>query len=122
VAALARVDPGDGPGDAAEVIRRADAGDAAALRVLHDAGTELGVVLSVLVNLFAPTLIVFGGEGVAAARHLLGPAREALARHAFGDLAAGLAIEVNDWGDDAWARGAAGLAASRYLATVGARR
>jgi predicted NBD/HSP70 family sugar kinase len=115
-------DAAGGPSAATEVLRRADAGDAAALRVLHDAGTELGVVLSVLVNLFAPTLIVFGGEGVAAARHLLGPAREALARHAFGDLATGLVLVVNDWGDDAWARGAAGLAASRYLATVGARR
>jgi predicted NBD/HSP70 family sugar kinase len=123
VAALARCDPGGRPPlDAAEVIARADAGDAAALGVLHAAGGELGLVLSVLVNLFAPTLIVFGGEGVAAARHLLAPAREALARHAFGDLATGLVLIVNDWGDDAWARGAAGLAASRYLATVGTRR
>lgn len=122
VAELARREPARPPADAADVIARANAGEPAALAVLHEAGAQLGQVLSVLVNLFAPTLIVIGGEGVVAAPHLLGPARDALARHAFGDLADGLVLTVNDWGDDAWARGAAGLAASRYLATVGARR
>jgi hypothetical protein len=38
-----------------------------------------------------------------------------LRRLAFGDLADRVELAVEPWGDDAWARGAAALAASRYL-------
>jgi hypothetical protein len=47
---------------------------------------------------------------------LLVPAAEAeLRRFSFGDLAERVELVVDPWGDDAWARGAAALAASRYL-------
>lgn len=92
-----------------------------ALAVLHDAGLTLGRALSLLVDIFAPPLIVLSGEGMRAAEWLLPPSREELRRLTFGDLAEHVEIEVAQWGDDAWARGAAGLAASRYLVDAATR-
>jgi predicted NBD/HSP70 family sugar kinase len=69
----------------------------------------------VLVNVFAPSLIVLSGEGLRAPELLLDAAGPELRRLAFGDLAERVELAVEPWGDDAWARGAAALAASRYL-------
>lgn len=102
-----------GPDD---LTRLAAAGDEAALGLLADAGACLGAALADLVNLFAPTLIVLGGEGMRNAPYLLPSAEEELHRHVFGGLAEGLELVIDTWGDDAWARGAAGLAAARFLA------
>ncbi|MCC6310645.1 MAG: ROK family transcriptional regulator [Trueperaceae bacterium] len=90
-------------------------GDETALGLLADAGECLGVALSDLVNLFAPTLVILGGEGLRNSKYFLPQVRPALERHAFGGLADGLELIVDSWGDDAWARGAAGLAAARFL-------
>jgi predicted NBD/HSP70 family sugar kinase len=110
--------PRAGFADAEAVVAAADAGDEAARRALAEAGDALGLLLALLADVFAPSLIVLGGEGVRAAGHLLPPARAALSETAFGDLGRRLELRVDAWGDDAWARGAAGLAASRYLADV----
>jgi predicted NBD/HSP70 family sugar kinase len=75
----------------------------------------LGRALSILTNILAPGLVVLSGEGMRASEHIVPPAREELERRSFGDLRAKLRLVVDHWGDDAWARGAAGLAASRYL-------
>ncbi len=111
----------DAPAHMPALLALAHAGEGPARQILARAGTELGVALSTLVNIFAPTLLVLGGESVGAAPFLLPSARAALQRYAFGDLATTLEIVVEPWGDDAWARGAAGLAASRYLSETGAR-
>ena len=102
-------------GDAALVAERAKRGDPGALGVYADRGRALGRTLSVLVNVFAPSLIVLSGEGLRAPELLLGAAEAELHRLAFGDLADHVELVVEPWGDDAWARGAAALAASRYL-------
>lgn len=93
----------------------ADVGHQGVRDLLADAGELLGAALSDLVNLFAPTLIILGGEGLRNAEHFLPYVRPTLERLAFGGLADGLELEVDTWGDDAWARGAAGLSAARYL-------
>lgn len=93
----------------------AENGHEAILDLLADAGTLLGVALSNLVNLFAPTLIILGGEGLRNAPYFLPHVRPALEAHAFGGLADDLQLYADTWGDDAWARGAAGLVAARYL-------
>ena len=90
-------------------------GVAEAVAVLEEAGDLLGVALSTLVNIFAPSLIILSGEGMRAAKFLLPRARASLHEHAFGDLAEHARLVVDSWGEDAWARGAAALAASRYL-------
>lgn len=101
--------------DAEALTRLAAAGDPVALGVLHDAGELLGVALANLVNIFAPSLIVLGGEGMRNAPYLMERALRTLGTYAFGDLAEHLEVVVDAWGDDAWARGAAGLAAARFL-------
>jgi predicted NBD/HSP70 family sugar kinase len=90
-------------------------GDADARAVYADAGRMLGRALAMLVNLLAPGLVVLSGEGLRAAPFLLPTAEAELHRLAFGDLADRVRLVVEPWGDDAWARGAAALAASRYL-------
>ena len=90
-------------------------GDADARAVYVEAGRMLGRALAMLVNLLAPGLVVLSGEGLRAAPFLLPSAEAELHRLAFGDLADRVRLVVEPWGDDAWARGAAALAASRYL-------
>ena len=102
-------------GDVALLVELAQRGDRDALSVFADHGRALGRTLSLLVNVFAPSLIVLSGEGLRAPELLLDAARAELGRLAFGDLAGRTQLVVEPWGDDAWARGAAALAASRYL-------
>ncbi|HLU81788.1 MAG TPA: ROK family transcriptional regulator [Trueperaceae bacterium] len=111
-------DAGVAPSAAAtadELTALALAGDPAAQRVLEQAGEVLGRALAILVNIFAPSLIILSGEGMRAAELLVGPATTSLENAAFADLGSQVQLIVDTWGDDAWARGAAALAASRYL-------
>lgn len=104
--------PGAGPED---LLAQAQLGHPTALELYRSAGSLLGRALSILTNIFAPSLIILGGEGMRAADYLLPSAREVLRSASFGDLGERVELVVDTWGDDAWARGAAGLAASRYL-------
>lgn len=97
------------------VTALAATGDATVLDLLADAGDCLGVALSDLVNIFAPTLVILSGEGLRNAPYLVPHLRPRLDEHGFGDLADDVEIVVDSWGDDGWARGAAGLAAARFL-------
>ena len=90
-------------------------GDLPARAVFEQAGEVLGRALAILVNVFAPSLIILSGEGMRAAELLVGPARESMENASFADLGRHVQLIVDTWGDDAWARGAAALAASRYL-------
>jgi len=101
-----------GPDDLTQLAER---DDPAALDLLADAGSCLGVAIADLVNVFAPTMVILGGEGMRNAEFLLPHARAALDAYVFGGLADDLELVVDTWGDDAWARGAAGLAAARFL-------
>ena len=109
---IATFPAGGGP---LELLALADAGNADASAVYEEAGRILGRSLSILVNVLAPGLVVLSGEGMRAHEHLVPAAEEELERLSFGDLGTRVRLVVDHWGDDAWARGAAGLAASRYL-------
>jgi N-acetylglucosamine repressor len=109
----AELPPGATPEQLTALARQ---GDAVALALFQDAGELLGTTLANLVNILAPSLLVVSGEGVRNADFLMPAARRALELHSFGDVAQGLELVIDDWGDDAWARGAAGLAAARFLA------
>lgn len=91
------------------------AGDDAAKELFHTAGTVLGRALSILVNIFAPSLIILSGEGMRAADLFVPATRSELESVSFGDLGRQVELIVHSWGDDAWARGAASLAASGHL-------
>lgn len=103
------------------LIRLAADGDPAARATFDAAGAVLGHALGILVNIFAPTLLVLSGEGMRAAPLLLPEATRVLRDTAFGDLGRQVELIVDPWGDDAWARGAAALAASRHLVDAAAR-
>lgn len=92
-----------------KVVALAQEGNEAARRIFNQAGYVLGVGIANLINIFNPRLIIISGEGVRAGDLLFGPMREAVRRHAFADLAEDTEVVVQEWGDDAWARGAASL-------------
>jgi N-acetylglucosamine repressor len=84
-------------------------GDAGAKQVFARAGTTLGLALAGVVNLLNPTRVIVGGEGVQTLDVMLPSMRESMAAHCFDGLFDDLDLVVEPWGDDAWARGAAGL-------------
>lgn len=100
---------------AADLARLAEEGDAHAVHLFEEAGSNLGKALANLVNIFAPTLIILGGEGMRAAPFLLPAAERSLREYSFCDLAEHTELVVASWGDEAWAQGAAGLVASRFF-------
>lgn len=99
----------------AELVQAAESGHEGARSLLREAGERLGVALANLVNLFNPEMIVIAGEGVRLGKGFLEPVKEALRRNTFNGLARRLQVHVHPWGDDMWARGAAGLAIQREV-------
>jgi glucokinase len=65
-----------------EVVKRALAGDAAALEIIHEAGEWLGKGLAVLVDILNPELVVVGTLGVVLGDLLLEPARRVMRQEA----------------------------------------
>ena len=66
--------------NAHDLVRRARAGEAAALAILAEVGRYLGAAIATFVNALEPELVVLGGGfGEAAGEFLLAPAREVLA-------------------------------------------
>jgi N-acetylglucosamine repressor len=93
----------------AEAAERARRGDSDACALFSRAGETLGTALSGLINVLNPTRMIVGGEGVQTLDLLIEPMRAALERHCFDGLFDDLELTAEPWGDDAWARGAAGL-------------
>ncbi len=92
-----------------DLINLAREGSTAAQTVFARAGEVLGRGIANLVNIFNPQRIFISGEGARAGDWLFAPMREAVARHVMPGLAEKTEIRIDPWGDDAWARGAAGL-------------
>jgi predicted NBD/HSP70 family sugar kinase len=93
----------------AEGANLARSGEATAQEIFNRAGEILGIALASIVNLLNPTRVIVGGEGVHSLDLLLDPMRSSLETHCFDGLYDDLELIVEPWGDDAWARGAAGL-------------
>jgi len=110
-ALLARVDPGDQP-DADpqartdQLVRRADAGDAATLDALAEVGSLLGQGVSVLANVLNPELVVLGGSYAALGRWLLPAVEKELSAGALAPSAGGCTVAVSTFGHDATSIGA----------------
>lgn len=73
------------------------------------AGRMLGMGIANLINILNPALIIVSGEGARAGDLLFQPMRDSVTRHAFNGLADDAEIVIQEWGDEAWARGAASL-------------
>lgn len=92
-----------------DVVDAAQAGDSIAHEALQRSGWALGIGLANLVNVFNPRLIIIAGEGVRAGDARFGPMYQALAAHTFDGLGEQLDVVIDQWGDEAWARGAASV-------------
>lgn len=98
-----------------DLIAATGQGHEGAATLLAEAGSRLGVALANVVNLFNPERIVIAGEGVRLGESYFGPMREALEQNIFNGLADQVSIHIDPWGDEMWARGAAGLAIQREV-------
>ncbi len=87
--------------------------DELATELLLDAAKRVGRALAQLVNILNPEMIMIGGEGVRLGEVFFDQMKTTLLEHSFNGLAKNLPIQIDAWGDDAWARGAASLALQR---------
>ena len=101
-----------GPGsDARALVRRAAAGEAAALDALASLGRYLGAAIAGFVNALEPGLVVIGGGfGEAAAEFVLGSAHDVLAQDALPPGRDNLRIVQAQLGGDAGVIGAGMIA------------
>ena len=94
----------------ADIVRMANDGDAACIRVLSDTGRQAGVAVANLCNLFNPERILIGGELAQAGELLLAPMRESVRRCGIPSSTHDLKIELAELGARATALGAVALA------------
>ena len=96
-------------GSITELVELARQGNAAAGAIFETAGDKLGQGIANLINVFNPQEVILSGEGLRAGALLFAPMRASIARHAMSGLAEDTQIRIDEWEDDAWARGAASL-------------
>jgi N-acetylglucosamine repressor len=92
-----------------DLVALSENGDPVARRIFAGAGEVLGRSLANLINIFNPELILLAGEGTRAEQWLFDPMRREAERFALPGLLRDVHIQVEPWGDEAWARGAASL-------------
>ena len=94
----------------AEVMRRAVAGDVAAIQVLQQAGHALGIAVASMAMMMNIERFVIGGSVAGAGELLLVAARESLRRYSFAEVSAKVKITVSGLGGDAPLLGCAWMA------------
>lgn len=92
-----------------ELLSLAEKGNLAAIQIFNQAGQILGIGIANLVNLFNPKKIIISGEGTREGDFLFGPMKESIQQNTMPGLFDPDTVQIAPWGDDAWARGAAGL-------------
>ena len=90
------------------LVRAADRGDRAARTVFARAARQLGRAVAAPLAAVDPELLVVAGEGTGAWGHWDGPFRSALAASMPPGMS-GLPVEIDEWDDSNWARGAAAM-------------
>lgn len=109
VESAARGRIGRAPGNIEELLEMARSGEAGAQAVFARAGEYLGIGIANLINLLNPEKIIISGEGTRAGDFLFCPMQAAVDSHVMPGLDKDTQIQIEPWGDDAWARGAASL-------------
>lgn len=92
------------------VIEAARQDDEIAIDIVRNAGTNLGVRIAYLVNLFNPEVVVIGGGVEKAGELVLDPIRKTVRKLAFSEQASIVKIITSALGEDAVSLGAASLA------------
>jgi glucokinase-like ROK family protein len=93
-----------------ELFDLAKANHPAAREIYTQAAEILGRAIANLINVFNPSKVIISGEGARAGSFLFEPLCASVSRHVLPGLEGDTQIQIDPWGDDAWARGAAGLA------------
>ena len=91
----------------AEIVRRADAGDARTLTALAETGRCLGVGASVLANLLDPEVIIFGGHFAALQKYIEEALLAEMRSRVLGGAVMACRLEFSTLGFEAPALGAA---------------
>jgi len=91
------------------LIEEADGGDPALAAIFRRAGSMLGTGISNLYSVLDPSIVVLSGERTRSARVFFEAIRGAISGSPMLGDEGGIDIEINPWGDDLWARGAAAL-------------
>ena len=99
-----------------DVVELAKAGNVAALRLVRQAGRDIGEVLAGAVNLLNPAVIVVGGSLAAAGDHLLAGVREVVYQRSLPLATQHLRIAASRTGERAGAIGAAVMVINHALA------
>lgn len=92
-----------------ECVALAEQGDQRVQEVFQRSGTLLGRSIGNLLNLINPELVVISGEGLSAGPVRVNPLLKAIRSAAFSLLGTDTRVVVQQWGDEAWARGAASI-------------
>lgn len=92
-----------------ELLSLAQKGNTAAIHIFEKAGSILGIGIANLVNLFNPQKIIISGEGTREGDFLFDSMKKSIQQNTMPGLFDPNTVEIAPWGDDAWARGAAGL-------------
>ena len=92
-----------------DLLSHARKGDLAAIRIFEQAGQILGMGIANLINLFDPKKIIISGEGTREGDFLFTPMKDSIEQNTMPGLFDPDTVVIAPWGDDAWARGAAGL-------------
>jgi predicted NBD/HSP70 family sugar kinase len=91
------------------LVELLDGGDAAAIRVVNDAGREIGRVIAGLCNVLSPGGVIVGGDLGVIAEQLLAGIREALDRYALPTVRAAIELRAGVLGERAEVLGALAL-------------
>jgi N-acetylglucosamine repressor len=103
----------------AELIALAAAGDQATVGVLTEASQVLGLAVANVVTLLNPELLIVCGEGTELGAPFLDAVVASVRELAFAGLGRDIEVKVQQWGDDAWAVGAATLVLRESFALPG---
>lgn len=95
--------------DVDALLALAQRGNSTAVQIFDQAGRILGIGIATLINLFNPKKIIISGEGTREGDLLFIPMQESIQQNTMPGLFDPDIVEIIPWGDDAWARGAAGL-------------
>jgi N-acetylglucosamine repressor len=92
-----------------ELIELAASGDEITEQVLTNASQRLGLAVANVVTLLNPELVIICGEGTQLGGPFLDSVIAAIRDLTFAGLGKQIEVKVQQWGDDAWAVGAATL-------------
>jgi predicted NBD/HSP70 family sugar kinase len=92
-----------------DLIACAEGGNATAQAIFARSGEILGRGIANLINIFNPQEVILSGEGIRIGKFLFDPMHAAIKKSVMPGLADDTVIRIDEWEDDAWARGAASL-------------